>query len=137
MELDEFLTENDIPIESVLHDGPPQIDDDPKQRQPHSVSKPMGPPSMVPSPASNSIGTDSNSGSSQIKTESCVNNQQATVAPSMGSAANNGANGGNGFDRSQHDQTPSPTQYGHQKSNKNQKDMEKTNTSLNLGHNPL
>merc|ERR1712223_1228920 len=105
MELDEFLTENDIPIESVLHDGPPQIDDDPKQRQPHSVSKPMGPPSMVPSPASNSMGTDSNSGSSQIKTESCVNNQQQT-APSMGSA-NGGANGG--FDRSQHDQTPSPS----------------------------
>ncbi len=31
MELDEFLIENDIPIESVLHDGPPQINNDPKQ----------------------------------------------------------------------------------------------------------
>ena len=100
MELDEFLTENDIPLESVLQDQQPQIDDDSKQRN-NSVSKPMGPPSMVPSPASNSVGTDSNSGSSQIKTE-CINNQQPQAQPTN--------LGGGGLDRAQFDQSPSPQQ---------------------------
>ena len=101
MELDEFLTENDIPLESVLHDQPQNLDDDPKQSRNNSVSKPMGPPSMVPSPASNSVGTDSNSGSSQIKTE-CVNNQQPP--------GNLGGLDGSRLDRSPYDQSPSPQQ---------------------------
>ena len=120
MELDEFLTENDIPIESVLHDQQaPQIggDQDPdhdsekfgkiqKKSESYSASassKSMGPPSMVPSPASNSVGTDSNSGSSQIKTE-CINNQQSAGGTSLGSQG--------GFDHG--GQTPSPSQQNQQ-----------------------
>ena len=59
MELDEFLTENDIPLESVLQDQP-QIDEDPKrqqqqpqqqqQQQQQQSAKQMGPPPMVASP---------------------------------------------------------------------------------------
>lgn len=80
MELDEFLTENDIPLESVLNDQQqqPQIDDDPKRpsQQPQSQqsAKQMAPPSSALSPPVGSAGGLSMDGStSQIKSECSTN----------------------------------------------------------------
>ena len=63
MELDEFLTENDIPLESVLQDQPPQIDQHPTSEDngktsstgnsSASTQQPQQPAHPQPSPAAN------------------------------------------------------------------------------------